>query len=392
MKKGLKLIFNFSLIFILLLSICSATTVLSTCTDTDSGINFRAKGTAVGILWINKVTGTFTDYCQGSEVYEYSCREDGYVSYNLLYCPNGCSDGVCINLGSDIITTNLPNVTAGSNPETDDSNEETANQCEDTDGGDNKKVFGGIYYPSKNNASEIYKLYDQCFLTTDAGNPVDSCSEEGCSITEYFCTDEPNYNGYYIGSDSLFPCPSGCNNGVCAGAIDEEEDEEVEGETNTIESSKEPECEPDYFCAVEPATCPSNGLQTEYCSDIKCKTAGTVKEVSCTPESCSGCKFEESCLPYGFRTKTDSKKLYCDIDSELKEQKTTNADGNWDSCQNNFECASNLCTEEECVNIQAVVGEANKFRQIFFPVFCKLIHPISEDEYNSCLYDYLGNI
>jgi hypothetical protein len=246
--------------------------------------------------------------------YEYSCREDGYIQLQGLYCQNGCSDGVCINLNPEILTINRPNTTAG--------------------------VESDSYAVTSNSAENVTPTEEE------DTSPVEDTNS---SLTE------------------------------------EENDTTIE-----IDSSDE-ECEPEYFCAVEPATCPSNGLQIEYCSDFKCKTSGTEKTISCTPDTCSGCKLNETCLPYGFRTKVDSKKLYCDIDSELKEQKIKDIEGNWAECQNNFECESNLCTEEECVDIQAVVGEANKFRQIFFPVFCKLIHPINEDEYNSCLINYLGN-
>ena len=60
-----------------------------------------------------------------------------------------------------------------------------------------------------------------------------------------------------------------------------------------------------------------------------------------TPIICSGCVLGDKCVPVGYRT--DDK--YCTIDSEIVDQK-----GSEDSCNNNFECSTNLCIDSQCVS------------------------------------------
>ena len=60
-----------------------------------------------------------------------------------------------------------------------------------------------------------------------------------------------------------------------------------------------------------------------------------------TPLLCDGCVLGNKCVFIGYRT-DDS---YCDISSEFKDQKRADA-----SCNNNFECSTNLCIDNECVS------------------------------------------
>lgn len=153
---------------------------------------------------------------------------------------------------------------------------------------------------------------------------------------------------------------------------------------------EEGQCIPNYFCVVEPATCPSSGVQTKKCVDIKCGTEGYEEEIICNPGMCTGCKLDKKCIPYGFRIKFEEEKLYCDIDNELKEQKTIDADGNLAECQNNYECESNVCSSGECVEIKKMLKEANKFKSFVVKALCKIIHLFNTDKYNRCVYNFLG--
>jgi hypothetical protein len=78
---------------------------------------------------------------------------------------------------------------------------------------------------------------------------------------------------------------------------------------------------------------------------------------------------------------------YCDIDGQIKEQKTQA----WGECQNNYECDSNICSYGQCADIQGMFEQVNAFKGIFVKVVCKLAHFYSLDDYNTCVYSYLGD-
>ena len=56
---------------------------------------------------------------------------------------------------------------------------------------------------------------------------------------------------------------------------------------------------------------------------------------------CSGCLLGTRCLPYGTRTGGN----YCDINGHLVSQLPSNS-----YCNNNYECSSNLCLNDQCVS------------------------------------------
>ncbi len=58
------------------------------CTDSDGGNNQNV----LGIL--TNSTGTFSDYCAGTRLWEHSCV-DGKTRIDVINCQNGCSNGVC---------------------------------------------------------------------------------------------------------------------------------------------------------------------------------------------------------------------------------------------------------------------------------------------------------
>jgi hypothetical protein len=83
---------------------------------------------------------------------------------------------------------------------------------------------------------------------------------------------------------------------------------------------------------------------------------------------------------------------YCDIDGWVKHQKTKDYEGNWAKCQNSYECESNLCSGGKCVEINDILDENNAFKGVFVRVVCKLANLFDLEEYNQCIYDYLGEV
>ncbi len=81
--------------------------------------------------------------------------------------------------------------------------------------------------------------------------------------------------------------------------------------------------------------------QGEPCqNDYEC-ISNNCKEGSCRP-FCEGCiDVDKNCVPIGTRTR----RQYCDIDRNMKDQKYEHS-----SCNNNYECRSNLCINNKCMS------------------------------------------
>ena len=108
-------------------------------------------------------------------------------------------------------------------------------------------------------------------------------------------------------------------------------------------------------------------------------------------ESCSGCIYNEQCYPFGIRLEVDGVPSYCDIDNEMKEQRTVDSQGEWASCQNSYECESNLCSAGECIGLADILDEANSFKKFIVRIVCKIAHPIDDEEFNACVYEGLDD-
>ncbi len=73
-------------------------------------------------------------------------------------------------------------------------------------------------------------------------------------------------------------------------------------------------------------------------------------------EDCQGCFLEDSCIPYTIR----SKEKYCSLDGNMIDQKSSK-----ESCENNFECKSNVCVNSECISEGLLKKILNWFRKLF---------------------------
>lgn len=81
---------------------------------------------------------------------------------------------------------------------------------------------------------------------------------------------------------------------------------------------------------------------------------------------------------------------YCDIDGQVKQQKIREYGGNWAKCQNSYECDSNLCSGGECVEINALLGQASALKSLGIRVLCRFASIFGIEEYDSCVVNYLG--
>ncbi len=125
--------------------------------------------------------------------------------------------------------------------------------------------------------------------------------------------------------------------------------------------------------------CYSNTICQTYCEPLNtiCYAAGN---------------YEDSYIELTFRTtgiyqtrNAATFNAFCDIDGQIKQQKSAQLGGEWAKCQNNFECSSNLCSDGECIELKAIANELQGFKGFIIKMLCRLSNPFSEDGYAQCL-------
>lgn len=92
----------------------------------------------------------------------------------------------------------------------------------------------------------------------------------------------------------------------------------------------------------------------------------------------------------GFDNVAKTINAYCDMDGFIKQQKTKQGDGSWARCQNSFECESNLCSGGDCIEINDMIKQASAFKSLGIKVLCKMADLFGIEDYEKCLYGYLG--
>jgi hypothetical protein len=96
-----------------------------------------------------------------------------------------------------------------------------------------------------------------------------------------------------------------------------------------------------------------NGCSEGACSPVIAEDTPMPKDVVNSTiidetklSECSGCLINiNTCIPIGTRLVVGPKQVYCYIDGSLKSLNTDDA-----SCMNNYECASNLCIDSQCIS------------------------------------------
>ncbi len=167
--------------------------------------------------------------------------------------------------------------------------------CTETDGGKDYYLKGkmtGILYPGMPGEQIIGEeslILDVCSRDNNAYYENDNNS-----LFEFYCDGEKILSTTYV-------CPNGCVDGACV-----------------------PECLIDYDCY----------------SGEKCLNKVCVKEV--VGKVCeSGCLSNEKCYPMGYRRSG----TYCSENNEFVKLQPSES-----ICDNNFECRSNLCLDDQCVD------------------------------------------
>jgi|TARA_B100002003_G_C14078047_1_gene518603 hypothetical protein len=326
-----------------------------TCVDTDNGNNWNTKGQTYimtdGVIF----SEIKEDLCFSSEAYpngihEYHCDDREQIDSSGGECPNGCKDGACIELQD---TTQ---------PDT----EPASIKCVDTDYGKNYYRKGMTYTQTTQGLIEFSDTFeDECFTKLpDYPN----------GVQEYFCSTLSNMDS------KAFDCPNGCEDGVCTCTSDD-----VCGEDYVC---KEGSCSPkgncydsddgnDYYVkGTVSGTGFKKGELYNYSNNDVCHgDTETLVEYSCEgshyytcpygckdgacmneKDSCDGCKVEDICYQIGHRKESN----FCSDNKEFIPQIEDAT-----SCENNFECKSNLCIDSECIESGLFRSFMNWFKGLF---------------------------
>jgi hypothetical protein len=101
---------------------------------------------------------------------------------------------------------------------------------------------------------------------------------------------------------------------------------------------------------LEKAVC----VGKEDCSEIE-----EVERIVRLKNSCQSCFLDDECYPLGYRKKIEESYNYCEGYSNWQVQLDEG------SCENNFECKSNVCVSGECVSEGLLQKILNWFKNLF---------------------------
>ena len=363
-------------------------------------------------------------YCEKNcAIYEMSCK-NSEIWTNVPTCPSGCSDGACVEkqgVAKYIIEKNISNFVF---THTGFMSDWDLDNCEffEFEGGIENLPYGdscinelGDYYYNNidyleivyNNVDILIEVHKIKVSSDNFDNLVKGISNTGYSSLNYesilgnevvLLTFEDS------NSESLtFLWPS--NEKIIGISLvdnkylSDSDLEEFLGAylTKFPSTLSKIECIPRYYCTVSPTICPSNGVQVKRCEDFECNSGSYEEKVSCNPGQCYGCELDGECIPYGFRTQVTlyndepgNYNLYCEINGRLEQQKPSIPGKDWPKCQNSYECESNICSGGECLPVSQAIRDSGKIARFVFSILCKIANPLSDEEYNQCMINFLG--
>lgn len=200
----------------------------------------------------------------------------------------------------------------------------SASNCSDSDNGANAYVAGVVKYAS--------------------GGIVcgDKCSDRN-TLKECYCNEKGTF------SVKQLRCPYRCNTDKCQNASIIRCGDFV---CNTNETCS--------TCARDCGGCKFNNTEinnsakqnipekVEIKSENKIAPNSSKEKIGVGNSNCDGCMIDGKCLRYGLRKKAQ----FCNSDGFLKNQSDKDS-----SCNNGYECKTNICTKNKCI-------EGNLFQKI----------------------------
>jgi len=344
--------------------------ISKSCSDPDGGINKYLQAHTYGFRSVfadsqdQRIRTGGKDSCLSSnELVEYYCDPAGYIQPSYINCPNGCSNGVCIK-GEEVKEQVLCVFENSKEEQKCYSSEDNtqfscsgAGDCitgvsgykgdklvwKSTCGGYGATILDGDDETVKfdcgsgeTNSTEIKdngfkKAYWQCYNGKEWKSEGENClsSELWQKKAANFCVglckgEKCGVNSFSVGDN----CYS-----------DEDKDK--------------------ILCTEDAKLCPDGSVvgrdPLNNCEFFSCEAkTNTTISLICK----DSCPLNEKCYPFGYR-KTGK---FCSDSNSFEPQLKGSA-----TCDNNFECSSNLCISNQCVS----QGAWNKFTSWFKRLFGK---------------------
>ncbi len=222
-------------------------------------------------------------------------------------------------------------------------------------------IYNGriVFNSNKNGNLDIYLYELQCL---DKGVIPKIPEENNCETGDGICSDGCNYN-----NDKDCPEPDQCSiDSDCDDNNDSTKDV-CSGSPKKCSNTKITECVTgDNYCPPNckyenDKDCPELD-QCSIDSDCDDNNACTIDKCSGTPKKCfnqrnsGGCDLNGNCVPVGTKTKSN----YCSLNNSFKDQKPKES-----SCNNNYECSSNICIDNNCIEPGFIQKIINWFKKLF---------------------------
>lgn len=180
-------------------------------------------------------------------------------------------------------------------------------------------------------------------LTRDCGMENKVCLNGAC-VSEIVCVDSDGGNNLYVSgncSDNRgFKMSDGC----------------IGGKEGWM---KEAYCTSNSKCTIDEYYCPEgclNGACLGVNPNVNLTNENNSLNENISTKEITSCSFEEKNYPFGYRKGEN----YCDLDGTFISQKESES-----VCENNFECISNLCTSERCVDAGLFQKIISWFKNLF---------------------------
>jgi len=303
------------------------------CTNSDEGLDYYNSGEAT-----NGITSVF-DLCLADSD---NILVEGYCNNNKLdsiqfTCPFGCENGACIQSGN--------------------------NRCTETDSGLDIYTKGTTKGPWLND------------INGDVESGEDFCSDTNNNLQEYNCEQLSSGSNIYGLVQTGVDCINGCSDGACSPELLPNLDKTgyryaswkcQDGESfnsqddtscklaETWEKYAEEFCKDrcaidgdnkkcgigsygiNVECYYDDEVLIEDKKTNEYNKDIK--DPEIINDISICKNSCSK---DNKCYPFGYRKSGE----YCSDKGVFNNQLDAE-----NTCNNNFECSSNLCIDSQCVS------------------------------------------
>lgn len=373
---------------------CPACPAKPLCTDSDGGINYYVQGSLSGMCTPGTLCGVWADSCIDSVILlEYSCENLNGEKYT---CPNGCKDGVCIK--GELIKEQVTCIFQNSDQEqrcyTAYENERATcsgigscvasilgyngeqitwkSSCGEYQytaiDGNNEKVGFNCISGETNISSIINKGFKNAYFQCYDGAESKSTDREACKSADYWkkfasnfcaahCENNPEKcKQKYENQEEIDKCLGKC--GINTFSIGNEcylEESATCGVGNLPpcqECKTDNDCYP--LCGINsdgtPMDC-TDGVKYK-CIDEKCASETTEPILVCK----DSCALDRKCYPFGYRKGGN----YCSDEGGFIPQIKGD-----ETCDNNFECSSNVCVSGKCVSEGFIEKIMNWFQKLF---------------------------